>query len=216
MTELHCVVTVQSHWCLPRNLDGKPIEEFLFSRHTGSQLPPYYTDSRSDATGGTFLGGCFACFGGQPPAMTSSRPGRCTTNLLTPSQAQFWSKVAAASKAQIKAPKMADPNMDLLADLFYGAQIFDSEWMGFMKDAKVHTIQGQVQRMLRNAVVVDGGRVVPCDVMLCCTGFSNTYRLFDEATLAALGRGEDGMYLYRSVIPTEVPCLAFVGSEVGP
>jgi len=46
------------------------------------------------------------------------------------------------------------------------------------------------------------------------TGFTKDYSYFDEETLANLNIQDDGLYLYRNIIPPKVDNLAFVGGEV--
>ena len=46
------------------------------------------------------------------------------------------------------------------------------------------------------------------------TGFKKSYDYFDEATVKALDKQKDGLYLYRQIIPPNVPNLAFIGAEM--
>jgi len=46
------------------------------------------------------------------------------------------------------------------------------------------------------------------------TGFTKDYSYFDEETQTKLDRQNDGLYLYRNVLPPKVENLAFVGGEV--
>jgi len=52
-------------------------------------------------------------------------------------------------------------------------------------------------------------------VVVCGTGFSKDYSIFEESVREMLGREEDGLWLHRHILPTKVPNLAFIGSEVG-
>ena len=46
------------------------------------------------------------------------------------------------------------------------------------------------------------------------TGFVKSYAYLDAATQAKLQIQRDGLYLYRSMLPVQVPGIAFLGSEV--
>lgn len=61
-------------------------------------------------------------------------------------------------------------------------------------------------------------RGVPCDLVVCATGFHKSYAIFSAEEQAKLGLGggalADGLWLYRHIFPPDSPGLAFCGSEV--
>ena len=48
------------------------------------------------------------------------------------------------------------------------------------------------------------------------SGLTKTYSFLDEATKKALDKNNNGMYLYRHIIPPGVPNLAFIGFIMSP
>ena len=73
---------------------------------------------------------------------------------------------------------------------------------------------GEVNRFVRNGVILQDNSFLPADVVLYCTGYEKTYDYFDGEMRSRLGLQKDGLYLYRNCLPPGVPQLAFVGSEV--
>jgi len=55
---------------------------------------------------------------------------------------------------------------------------------------------------------------IPCDLVVCATGFKKTYAYLPEKERAGLALESDGLYLYRHMFPAAVPDLAFCGSEM--
>lgn len=52
------------------------------------------------------------------------------------------------------------------------------------------------------------------DVVIFATGFTKDYsRLFESDVIDKLDTQDDGLYLYKRILPPSVPNLAFVGSE---
>jgi len=79
--------------------------------------------------------------------------------------------------------------------------------------------KGSISRYARGGVELAfeeavGSSTLPCDLVVYGTGFVKSYDYLDEATRAKLNIQDDGLYLYRSMLPTAVPGLAFLGSEV--
>lgn len=88
---------------------------------------------------------------------------------------------------------------DLVTDLFEGGQIMTPD----------------VFRKIRDGTIAVEDSVGAADVVVCATGFEKRYDLFEEDVRSQLDMADgDGLWLYRNVIPPDVPRLAFVGSEV--
>lgn len=62
-------------------------------------------------------------------------------------------------------------------------------------------------------VLTDGSTIGPFDVIVAATGYKSDYSYLDKATRAALDVEDDGLWLFRHVLPPAVANLAFVGSE---
>ena len=53
--------------------------------------------------------------------------------------------------------------------------------------------------------LADGRKLGPFDVILAATGYAKDYSYFEPAARAALGIDEDGLYLFRSILPPRLP-----------
>lgn len=75
-------------------------------------------------------------------------------------------------------------------------------------------INGGIDHYTENGVVLKDGSTHEADFVIYGTGFIRDYTYFDEETTKQLDRQRDGLYLYRSILPPNVPNLAFVGAEI--
>ncbi len=55
-------------------------------------------------------------------------------------------------------------------------------------------------------MVTKGGEELgPFDVVIAATGYAKSYEYLPEEEQAALGREEDGLWLFRHILPPRVP-----------
>lgn len=57
--------------------------------------------------------------------------------------------------------------------------------------------------------------LLPCSLVVHCTGHATCCGVFDAAVRAQLAPRKEGLHLFRSLVPPLVRGLAFVGVEVG-
>jgi dimethylaniline monooxygenase (N-oxide forming) len=106
------------------------------------------------------------------------------------------------------------PDADVVADFYDVAQVLDSKLCDLVAAKKVDARRGAIARLLPKSVVLTDGSEIPCDILVCATGFSKSYDHFSPEVRNALKVENDGLYLYRNALPTGVRNLAFVGSEL--
>lgn len=61
--------------------------------------------------------------------------------------------------------------------------------------------------------LADGTRL-DADVVVYGTGFGKSYEYLDRLLQNRLNIDRDGLFLYRNILPTGLPNVAFVGGEV--
>jgi dimethylaniline monooxygenase (N-oxide forming) len=105
------------------------------------------------------------------------------------------------------------PTLDVVTDFYGYAQVLDSSFKGAVAAGKVAAVRGEVAALTADGVRLTSGASLPCDVLVCATGFTKAYDYLPAETAALLGAEKDGLYLYRHVLPTKVADLAFVGAE---
>ena len=94
------------------------------------------------------------------------------------------------------------PSTPLEIDLFNGGQILTTEFRDAV-DGKKIKLEAFSEVALNSA-----------DVIISATGFKKDYTIFDDETLSRLDLQDDGLWLYKNIIPPQVSLLAFIGSEV--
>jgi len=118
-------------------------------------------------------------------------------------------------KTQFHLSREHTPQSRLDHDVFNGGQILTYEFRNMVKDGKVKHKVGSIDFFKENSVVLTDGTDIECDMVIYGTGFSKSYDLFDASYVQPkLNVQKDGLYLYRNIIPPQVPNLAFIGSEV--
>ena len=126
----------------------------------------------------------------------------------------YWRIVETMFKIQFKLTGDRVPKSKIDIDLFSGGQILNYDYREALKSGSVTDLYGSIKQYTENGVELKDGRVIETDMVVMGTGFTKDYSYFDEETLANLNIQDDGLYLYRNIIPPNVDNLAFVGGEV--
>lgn len=101
------------------------------------------------------------------------------------------------------------PRIPLEIDLFNGGQILTYDLRNAIRDHKIdwrttsEMTPEDVSNILKNS-----------DLVICGTGFKNSYGVFSARVQSKLNIESDGLWLYKNMIPPKCPNLAFIGSEV--
>jgi len=135
--------------------------------------------------------------------------------LLTPLKWLVWRLVECIFSWQFALTKDTTPASRIEIDVFTGGQILTYEARDMIRSGALKVCKSSIARYARDGVELSrGGAPLPCDMVVYGTGFVKSYDYLDAATRAKLNIQDDGLYLYRSMLPTAVPGLAFLGSEV--
>ena len=110
------------------------------------------------------------------------------------------------------------PDDDVVRDFYGHAQVLEPTFINMVGAKQLGAAKGTLARLESGAVhYTDGDGAaeasLPCDLLLCATGFSKDYSYLPPADAAALDV-QDGLYLYRHIFPPGVADLAFCGAEV--
>ncbi len=93
-------------------------------------------------------------------------------------------------------------------------QVLDPTFKQHVAAGRIRAVRGEVARLAPGGAELASGAALPCDALVCATGFRKSYAYLPADARAALDVQADGLYLYRHVLPPRVADLAFVGSEV--
>ncbi|KAG2496946.1 hypothetical protein HYH03_004952 [Edaphochlamys debaryana] len=177
----------QAHWPVPRSVWGLSVRSLLFNRAIGAMLPPYYE---------------------------AGAARRAAAALTKPIRTLFWRSLQTATASKFRIAKTLKPRLDMPSDLFHGGQVVDDTLSELIADEVVTSTKGEINRIVRNGVILQDNSFLPVDLILYCTGYSKSYDFLEGSMRERLGLQKDGLYLYRNCLPHAVPHLAFVGSEV--
>ncbi|GLI59487.1 hypothetical protein VaNZ11_001372 [Volvox africanus] len=177
----------QAHWPLPRRMLGVSVRRLLFNRAMTAMMPPYYT-ARSTTL--------------------------AASKAISPLKKLFWRSMESLISRKFRITEQMRPRVHLPADLFYGGQILDNTMDKLVRNEALLTIKGEINRFVRNGVILQDGNFVAADLVLYCTGYLKTYDYLEGEMRSRLDLQKDGLYLYRNCLPYAVPHLAFIGSEV--
>ena len=185
-----------AHWGTPRKIAGLIPFQYVFLSRLGQALVSWYK-------------------GAWPTAPSSVKAAH---SALAPVMGPVFGIVQALFAFQLGLRGALRPAMDVVKDFYGYAHVLNSDFKNAVARGSVALAHGSIERLEAGAVVArlanGAQRTLPCDVLVCGTGFEKHYDYLPVAERAALNVQEDGLWLYRHTLPPAVADLAFVGSEV--
>ena len=105
------------------------------------------------------------------------------------------------------------PKEDVVKNFYKVAMVLNSDLKNLRESGKVQVRMGEITKYVEDQVVLKDGSSLGADVVICATGFEQDYSLFANDTLRDLDVQDDGIYLYRGILPENVANLAFIGHQ---
>jgi len=174
-------------WTVPENLLGIPLAPLFFGRAVCLLLPPYYRTP-------TYAKRIHWVF----------RPFKWLVFKLMETGMLLQSRI----------PFRAWPDVSLHHVLFtVGATVTDPKYMRAMRKRDFELEHTTIEYVTANSAVLANGKTVEADVIVLATGWEYDFPIFDKDTVERLRPEEDGMYMYKNMIPVNVERLAFIGSN---
>jgi len=106
------------------------------------------------------------------------------------------------------------PKSDVVSDFYGYAHVLDYSLREKRRSGALTVSNGDISSFTPTGVKLQDGSEIACDMVVFGTGFLKDYSIFSEDVRQKLGTAEDGLYLYRHMLPPRVPNLAFIGSEI--
>jgi dimethylaniline monooxygenase (N-oxide forming) len=105
------------------------------------------------------------------------------------------------------------PKNDVVKDFYDVALVLNSDLKNLRKSGKVDVKMGEVDAYASNEKKLNlkDGSSLDADLVVCATGFEQEYSILNEKTKTDLDLQDDGLYLYRCILPEKVSNMAFVG-----
>ena len=85
------------------------------------------------------------------------------------------------------------------------------EFYPSVRAGAIEALHGEIAAFTRTGVTLTGGANLEVDTVVLATGWETDYGFLDEDVRMALGFAEDGLYLYRQMLHSNVNDLVFVG-----
>lgn len=180
------------HFGTPRKIAGLIPFQYVFLSRFGQALVSWYKGAFPTAPGSV----------------------HAAHKLLSPVMGPVFGLVGALFNFQLGTRGVRQPDMDVVKDFYGYAQVLDTSLKAAVASGAVAARKGEIARLTEKSVVLTDGTELPCDLLVCATGFKKDYSYLPAATRDALGLENDGLYLYRNILPPGVRDLAFIGSEV--
>jgi dimethylaniline monooxygenase (N-oxide forming) len=119
----------------------------------------------------------------------------------------WWRIVELMFRAQFRLSGDAVPDVPIDIDVFSGGQILNYDHRDLLKSGKIKSIKGSIERCTENGVLLQDGAELDADMIIFGTGYTKSYDMLDALLQAKLEISQDGLYLYRNVIPSRLPDL---------
>ncbi|WP_428261743.1 flavin-containing monooxygenase [Haliangium sp.] len=122
----------------------------------------------------------------------------------------FWRGVEGLLRLQYRIGRAgALPSTRFENDLFTGGILPTDDTYPLLRSGQVQPRRGQIERFTDTGVQLDDGDRIDTDVVVFATGWQRDDSLLPAPVRAQLD--DDGLYLYRHILPVGVPNLAFIG-----
>lgn len=92
------------------------------------------------------------------------------------------------------------------------AHVLNSDLQDLVESNDVNVKIGKIDHYAGgDSIKLDSGDIINADLIIYATGFKQDYSMFPENIVHDLDIQNDGLYLYRQILPQKVKNLAFIG-----
>ena len=186
------IVYRNAHWSAPRYIAGFIPFQYIFLSRFGQGLVSWYKGA----------------WPGSPKSI------HYANKLLSPIMGGVFSIVETLIGYQLGFKKEYKPELDIVTDFYGYGNVLDNSFKNSRNSETLDYIKDSIVEIGENCVTLGSGKILPCDLLVCGTGYEKSYDYFDKNIITKLNIENDGLYLYKHCIPINVPNLAFLGSEV--
>jgi len=180
-----------AHWGTPRLIAGLIPFKFVFTGRLGQALVSWYKGAWPSQAGSVYV----------------------AHKILWPVIAAAFRLVELIFAIQFGHFGKWRPSLDFVKDFYGYAQIHTPEYTKAITSSKVELVKSQIVSFGPDYVTIQNGKRIAADVVVFATGFGKSYGFLSPALVQQLDIDDDGLYLYRHMLPAGVKDIAFVGSE---
>lgn len=180
-----------AQWYFPQYLMGVIHFKYAFlSRSGGAMLPRYY--------------------------FNDSALSKLLHAVAAPLKFVFWRMIEVVFILQHRLPWHMTPKIGtIMKEIFAPTSLIMKEYeLQPYRDGDVIQRVATIDHLEPGKVVLTNGGTAECDVLVLGTGWKTSLGFLDQATVKSLlDLQDDGLWLYRHVLPPNAKGLAFVGSN---
>lgn len=179
-----------AQWYFPQYLMGLHFKYVFYSRIGGAMLPRYYFDN--------------------------STSSKLLHAIALPIKFIFWRLVELACILQHRLPWHMTPKIGTITnEVFKQTALIMKEYeLQPYRNGDVIQRVATISCLKPGKVILTGGDLVKCDVLVLGTGWNRQLTFLDDETVKPLlDLQHDGLWLYRHILPPKAKGLAFVGSN---
>jgi len=183
-----------AHWGVPRDIAGMIPFQYIFMSRFGQGLVSLYKGVWPDG-----------------PAYLKLLSYFCYPFMLV-----IFKCLEILFAVQLHQYDALQPENDLVKDTYGYCHLPSPEFVNSIKKNCTELQKDEVETITENKTIIlkNTKKEIPCDILILGTGFFRSYKIFDEEIYNQLDIQDDGLYLYRHIIPPNIENLAFCGTEV--
>uniref|UniRef100_A0A7S0BIT5 Flavin-containing monooxygenase n=1 Tax=Rhodosorus marinus TaxID=101924 RepID=A0A7S0BIT5_9RHOD len=175
------------HWFTTSHVGFIPTDVVVFTRFFQMMLPPFYS---------------------------SSSVYKSLHKLTAPVRWLYFRTLEALMLTNYRLPRKLWPKSRLEVDLLHPA-LFDGprQYLADVRSGRIDVKMTTIDEIKEATVVLSSGEEVEADLILLATGWDKTIGLFNDEILSRLEVEEDGIWMYKNILPPGIDRMAFIGSN---
>jgi len=103
------------------------------------------------------------------------------------------------------------PKTDVVSDFYGYGHVLDNQIQRLRATGMLEVRNGEIAGYKGKTLELKSGDVLEADLVVFGTGFRQDYSIFPHDLREKLEIEQDGLYLYRYILPSKIDNLAFVG-----
>lgn len=123
----------------------------------------------------------------------------------------FWRDPAVLARLRV-----LEPEHSLTYEMRAATALAPDDYFPFVIRGKIQPYRGNVRGLSKNALLLEDGREIPCDLVILAIGHTSPgFPFLPEPYRSWMATEADGTQLYRHLVHPRIPRLAFAGFNHG-
>jgi dimethylaniline monooxygenase (N-oxide forming) len=142
--------------------------------------------------------------------------------------AGFWKMITLMTRAQlgmhpfgrdsaaVERLRVLEPENTITYEMRSATALAPEDYFPFVIQGKIQPHRGKVRGLSKNALLLEDGREIPCDLVIMAIGHKSPgFPFLPEPYRSYMENEPDGTQLYRHLVHPKIPRLAFAGFNHG-